>query len=167
MKNLNKIIFIIIFICALLIKFNIYAQKLISDPIEYNDFIVKQQQDIGAQIGVLNTIITNPQSTEKLALEQVNIILDITLKSIENTNNLVPLEPDFDFKMNAINLFNLYKKILETSYVTMVKELYSANKDDNKLKKIYDEMILEEKKYDEAYLASQEEFATHYNFKLE
>lgn len=154
------------FICFFSVSSKLSAQA-VKDPIKYSDYIVQQQTLIGDEIKVLNTIISDVNSTEKVAMDQISVIKNVIIKAIENLDKLEQIEPDFNFKANASTLFKFYKRIVETTYVSLISELYSESPDNQKLSDFIKKITDEETNFDKAYLSAQEEFATYYNFSLE
>jgi len=167
MKYPNTLRVFLVFICALVIQFNIYAQKEITDPIEYNDYIVQQQINIRNEIDVMNKIISDLTSTKSMAMDQIKVLIGVSKQSIDNLNNLKIMQPDFQFKATAINLLKFYKRIIETTYIELINEIYASTPDNNKLNELIELIIKEESDYDSAYLSSQKEFAAYYEFTLE
>lgn len=167
MKKSNLILALLFFSGSILVNAQSGGQISISDPVEYNDYIVDSQNSIGQKLLELLAVVNDLESTHdeaKASLQLLNNTIDISIESLEN---LKTLEPDFGMKQTAIELFLFYQKTMRTTYVLMVDEIYSAEPDVELLDKYMAEITEEESKVDNAFQSSQEQFAVKHNISLE
>ena len=143
------------------------SDTVITDPIAYNDFIVEQQNYIGLEIKVFSSIISDTTSYKSEAVAELEVLKSAVEKSTKNLKRLKQLNPDFNMKSQAVNLFGFYKRIMETYYVDFLDELYVEIPDMDNLNVLLDKITDEEAVYDNAYADAQKAFAEHYNISLE
>lgn len=168
MKNTIRISGVIfLFFIAFAVKSQSVSETVITDAVAYNDFIVEQQNSIGLEIKVFSSIISDTTSMKSEAVAELEVLKSVVVKSTEKLKTLKQLDPDFDMKPAAVNLFGFYKRIMETYYVTFLDELYVEIPDMDKLNVILGKITDEEAIYDNAYADAQQAFAEHYNIDLE
>lgn len=153
---------------ALLFFISTHAQTItvLTDAVSYNDFVIRQQDNIGADIRALVEVVNDVTSTKDDAYKALRKLQATIAGSIANLEGLQTLEPDFGFKDKSIILFKFYKKISENSYVEMVDELYSDAPDVDKIERIQIEIETEEAPLDDAFLGAQKKFAAHHGITL-
>jgi hypothetical protein len=167
MKKSTLLLVALLFSGISMLKAQSDSQVSITDPVEYNDYIVDAQNRIGKNLLDLMAVVNDLESTHeqaKTSLSVLNSTIDMSILSLEN---LKTLEPDFGIKQTAIELFLFYQKTMRTTYVIMVDEIYSAEPNLELLNKYMAEITEEEGKYDNAFQSSQEQFAAKHNISLE
>lgn len=139
----------------------------INDPIAYNDFIVNQQGLINVELNALFEVMQDINKTKESIMQQHAKVVSTAKTAIASLKQLKKLDPDFDFQVSAINLFDFYIRTLETGYILLIDELLKEKPDEtlieNELMKLSEEEVI----YDGAFAKAQESFAAHYNFTLE
>lgn len=140
--------------------------KIISDPVEFNDYIVNQQNSIGSELQVLISIVTDNSTTKTQALTELDILNGVVADAVINLQNLKPIDPDSGLTAAAIDLFSFYKRIMSTSYKELVDEIYAEAPDAEKMDLILSSITEDEAKYDATFQTSQQSFANYYNFSL-
>lgn len=140
---------------------------VIEDAVEYNDYVIKQQDNIGNELKIFIAILNDTESIKSSAVSELDNVKDVINQSIRNLNNLQTLDPDFEMKENAVNLFNFYKRTMENAYVEMVDEIYSESPDGDRMNEIISKITEDEAIYDNAFLGAQQDFADYYNIRLE
>jgi len=141
--------------------------KVISNPVEYNDYIINQQNSIGSELKVLISIVTNDSSFKTQALTELSILTGVVEEAVNNLQNLKPIDPDSGLTASAIDLFSFYKLIMSTSYKELIDEIYAEAPDSEKMNRILTTITEDEAKYDAAFQSSQQYFSEYYNFTLE
>jgi len=159
------------FVYCLFISFSGKGQSgsavVITVPVEYNDYIVEQQNKIGSEMKVFIGVLTDELSTKSealTALDKLNETISLSTITIEN---LKQIDPDFGLKTEALNLFKFYSKTISTSYLKLLDELYAETPDLDKMNQLMTQITEEEAIYDNAYKTAQEKFAAQNNFVLE
>ena len=78
-------------------------QMVIKDAVDYNDYVVKQQDMIGDELKVFIGILNDVESVKSSAVSELDNVKDIINQSIRNLKNLKKIDPDFDMTENALN----------------------------------------------------------------
>jgi hypothetical protein len=136
-------------------------------PADYNNFVVDQQNAIGAELKVFISVITDPASEQSEAMDELTTLSGVIDQSVKRLELLKPIDPDFDLKSSALSLFGFYKRTMTTTYVEVVNELYAEVPDADKLNQYLATITEEEAVYDNAFQSAQSAFADHYNITLE
>lgn len=152
-----------------LVAFATNAQKSFKTAIEYNDFIVDQQTEIGMKILDFNKVVSTTinYDTLMMALKEIDRTID---KSIKNLKGLTPFEKETEMKTAALNLFQFYKRIMGNEYKEMIKILSKGtytDEDNTRMAEILDKVVKDENAFDETYQNAQKKFASKYGFSLQ
>ncbi len=141
--------------------------KTITEPVAYNDYIVNQQNLIGKNLLSFIDVFSDTTASKNDAIGKLNIVILTASDAIDNMNSLKTYDPDFGLKQSALNLFSFYKRVLGTTYFSILDEVYSAQPDSQKVNDLVASITEEEAGFDKAYAAAQEKFAAANNFTLE
>ncbi|HBS86501.1 MAG: hypothetical protein A2W91_19990 [Bacteroidetes bacterium GWF2_38_335] len=138
-----------------------------ASPIEYNDFIVGEQEKLMSIIIELNAAFnTGDEATLRDLLSQLQKQSDESLKAIQGVKDY---DGDTKLRDAAEDLFKFYKDLFNKEYPMMI-DLYldTTNYEENesKLLEIRDGIVERESKLDEAFYNAQQEFATKHQMTL-
>lgn len=158
--------FLALFLIAALNSASIAQQKIITDPIKYNDYIVASQNDIMLEMLKFNELMSDSTNTLARSKAQIQVMIELTKKAIKTTQNLKPLDKDFNLRNTAIDLFGFYEKAMQVDYINMVEEIFKPAPDYNRLQEILKGVTEAEKGFDEAFQTAQKNFADYYDIEL-
>jgi len=168
--NMKKAVLFIGF--AILAVFVSKSQTVFTDPVLYNDYIVKQQTMIGEKITNFSSCLANENRTKEEAQTSYSDLLKVIDKAIENTKNITIYKDkqgngDFDLKTNALSLFKFYREYVSEVYSIALEEVFKTTPDYTKFTEKNTVYTEKEKNFDEKFLSSQKKFAEFYHFTLE
>lgn len=137
--------------------------------VEYNDYIVAEQDKIGEKIMEFNTLIEDLNSTKELANNKIQEVLKVIKSSIAAIEKLSDFEGNKELRQTTLDLFKYYEKCIGVYYVEIINIIYAAELTDDstvQLQKIMDKITSEEKILDENFSKAQNNFAKAHNFQL-
>jgi hypothetical protein len=144
------------------------AQTLkISDPVKYNDYIVDQQNLIGAELIKLIGMFDALPEDKQEVIDQLDILVATCKSSTDNVKNLKPIANEFGIKQAAVNLFSFYEVIMNTDYRRMIDEIYAEEPNQEVLQEIVKSVSEKEAKLDADFQENQGKFAKYHNIMLE
>jgi len=132
---------------------SISQTKSFDEPIEYNDYIIGLQNEIGVEIQAFISAVTNDGKSDALA--SLNNLIAVIDKKITDLSNLSDFEGNTEFRDAGLELFKFYKSIAVNEYKEFVEIKFKeiADDDDNtKLEEIVKRIQENEKEYDEVFL---------------
>lgn len=138
--------------------------------VEYNDFIVDQQNKIGQKILLLVEKFGEEGMTKEGISPTLEDLLATAKSGVAATKQLGPFEGGAQLKESALALFQFYVRIIDIDYREMINILYVSALDDaamTRLNEIIAKVQAEEAKYDGNFQAAQSAFATANNITLE
>jgi hypothetical protein len=136
--------------------------------VEYNDYIISRQTILIKNMLDLKEVAqTNLDSADKM--------LDKTIPKIEkmitDIRGMPPYKEDSSFRDAAIGSFIFYKKLFANEYKKIVNIRKNgkdaADEGIMEMKKIIDQIKIEEEKYDKGFHNAQKDFADKNHMKLE
>lgn len=136
--------------------------------VEYNDFILEQQNSIIRRMLLLNELYDRGTDSEiRLAFDSLVIQCDESLSCI---NNLSAYEDDSVLKSDAQRLFAFYDGIFHKEYKRMLdiflKGELASESEVEELNKIVIQVGEQEAKLSEALSLSQEKFSKQHGFEF-
>lgn len=150
----------------LFIAFAASAQT-ITDPVEYNDYFVNNQNKIGDELLKLIGMFDNLPEDKAIVNAQLNKVIAECDNAIAAVKSIKPIANEFNLRNASMDLFVFYKSTMSNDYPLMIDELYKPAPDMEKLNavllKVQDGEAIVDKKFQEA----QQQFATFHNIKLE
>lgn len=159
-------IFAIFFIISA-ISLPVAAQNTFKYAVDYNDFIINEQNKIG---GIINGFML---ASGKGKLKEMSMKHDEVIKQIDASTELVkalkPFKNNSSFKNAALDLFAMYKSISQNEYMDIMALVNEGTEVGNNRSKMYQIMMrIEEKSkpVNDAFLAKQAEFAAEFNVNL-
>ena len=146
------------------------CQPSVKEAIAYNEEIVSHHEDVDKKIAFLIDTYDNYLPVEMDSAYQV--ALKAALEGIDFASNLKPFHKDDSYRKAVLELFKLYKSVIEVEHARIIEllklppEQYQQKQIDefDQLKDSADKKVI--KKIDEVY-AVQVEFAKKFNFTLE
>jgi hypothetical protein len=164
MKIIPKVGFALIFALPLMVA---GQPKEFTNPIEYNDYVVEAQSDVGNEIVVLNQLFVSPDVSKEKVREQLQKMILIAQNSKKKIEQLKPMNPEFGLKKAILDLIDFHIKTFSISYAEMVDELFKESPDAQKLETLIGKITADEAVLDQFFALAQEKLAKHYNFSLE
>ncbi len=160
MKKLNH---------TLLLLFIAFAAsgQTITDPVEYNDFFVAYQNDIGNELLKLIGMFDNLPEDRTIVTAQLNKVIAECDNSIAAVKSIKPIANEFNLRSASQDLFVFYKTTMSNDYPLMIDELYNPAPDMENLNaillKVQDGEAIVDTKFQEA----QKQFAAFHKIELE
>ncbi len=150
----------------LFIAFTASAQT-ITEPVEYNDYFVNNQNKIGNELLKLIGMFDNLPEDKAIVNAQLKKVIAECDNAIAAVKSIKPIENEFSLRVNSQNLFEFYKTTMSDDYPLLIDELYKPAPDMEKLNvvllKVQDGEAIVDKKFQEA----QKQFATFHKIELE
>jgi len=153
---------------VILTGFDLFGQtQVFKTPVEYNDYIIGEQQKIGQKLQEFSaSISTKSKSKMNQALEDVRKQIN---ESLEKLKAIADYEGNWEFRNAAIILFEFYGVISNNQYQELieivVKEKYS-NVDQERIKYLLENVSKQEATHDKRFMEAQQEFAKQFNVKI-
>lgn len=139
------------------------------DAIEYNDFVINEQNVIGSKILVLITIIQDPTATKEQANEALADAVRTSQKAVEGMGNVTPYEGGERFHKAATELFSFYNSMFRNEYKEVVDLVFSEEitaEDEVRMGELVEIISNKEAGFDQEFSGAQNEFAQRHNFTL-
>lgn len=144
-----------------------FAQTSFSSAIEYNDYIIKQQLDIGDMLTKYNgTFEAGTSADRHKALDNLIAQADVSYNNIKAIGGYAGND---SFRKAALDLFSFYKRAFSGDYAQMLVIIDKADitqADLDELDKIVKKVSNEENGLDTKFLAEQEAFAKTHGITL-
>jgi hypothetical protein len=145
------------------------AQNPYASAVDYNDFIVEQQNAIGSAIINFNTIFGDENLNEEMALAGHGELLSVIQQSIDAMEVLEAFEGNTELRNSALELFRFYDRIVQKQYLDMLYIMLKVeitSDDEELMGDLLRSITDEEAGFDLRFQAAQNAFAEKYNFKL-
>ncbi len=136
------------------------------NAVEYNDFIVSQQQNILNAMTIFNETVSKEGKTE---IDAARLrVVDESVNAAKNIRKMPPFKGQTGFRDAAASLFDFYTKVTSTTYTKLIDLMFSEDADrTDKMNVIVANITEEEKKFDDKFLSAQKAFAKAHHFRLE
>lgn len=159
-----------ILLAGLIVSATLFGQlKRFTTAVQYNDFIVGEQTQIGKKIQAFNDAFTNTSDTAVLHSKRRDIVNQAN-QSYKQLQMTEPFKGDTSLIKHAKALFSFYAKIATTEYRQILDVLFSKSntqqQKNEQLKALLDTVTQQEKQYDSNFLIAQDAFAKKYNIEL-
>ena len=142
------------------------AQTTFSTAVDYNDFIIEQQDNVGTAI---NTMMNNLDADSATLWRSYYDGKSATFAAAENIKNLSGFNGNTEFRDASVALFLFYYSVFSNEYYQVLK-IYTkegfADEDLNSINGIIESIVDRETTYDENFAAAQEKFAKDNGFEL-
>jgi len=147
---------------------HVQAQKF-STAIEYNDYIVEQQNSIASAMFIFNEGLNSASATEESASENLEGLKAATKNGLANVQKLSKFEGNSELRDATIDLFSFYQLTFADEYATLVGLLFKEDFNEDTMAEM--ELLLtkiteREKSFDEKFASAQKAFAAKYGFEL-
>lgn len=160
MKKINHTLLL------LFIAFAASAQT-ITDPVEYNDYFVNNQNKIGDELLKLIGMFDNLPEDKAIVNAQLKKVIAECDNAIAAVKSIKPIANEFNLRSASQDLFVFYKTTMSTDYPQLIDELYNPAPDMEKLTAILLKVQDGEAIVDEKFQKAQQEFATFHKIELE
>jgi hypothetical protein len=137
--------------------------------VEYNDYIVDQQSQVGLAITDFMNEVNDSLSTKESCTQKRLIALAKVKDCRDRVKSLSAWKNDKSLRDTALILFNFYVRTFEVSYATLLDLVFTepfTEDTELELDKVLAEIKADEAIYDEWFLSCQERFAAKHGFSL-
>jgi hypothetical protein len=152
-----------------LLAAGLQAQKF-KDAVEYNDYIVNLQNNIGREIISFNEKMAEETTTRESLEPGYQQMLAVTRDAVEKVAAMPGWDGSTELRDASLALFSFYLSIFEQEYVEMLDIVYSdaaTEADYARLDEIMKDISERESALDKRFGEAQSAFAKKYNFILE
>jgi hypothetical protein len=139
----------------------------ITNPVQYNDYIVGQQSIIGEELLELIEMFKELPEDKTTATDQLKNVLTAAKNGIDSLQKLRPMEAEFGLRKAAINLFQFYEETMDKDYRTIIDQLYLETPDLKVLQEVIARAQTSEAEVDKRFQTAQTAFANHHNIDLQ
>lgn len=158
-----------IFLSIALLVSGIISAQTFNTAVEYNDYIVNLQNEIGTQILSFNESLALEDATLEKMNKMVDEIIVTTKNVISKTEAMGAFQGNTALRDNAAALFKFYLSIFSNEYRELLTLFFSdlsitANTD--KIQAILDSISQKEAIYDDNFQKAQADFAATHNIEL-
>lgn len=170
-------LFRVVFICLSGVGFLLYScsepahsgNHTFHSAVEYNDFIVDQQNAIIRRMLKLNALYDQGSAPE-IRLQFDSLVLQST-QCLQEIQNLTPFEDDSLLKQEALKLFGFYDQIFHHEYKRMLdiflKGEEATDAEVEELNAIVDRVGAQEAELQESLGKTQQQFSQKHGFEFE
>ena len=147
---------------------NVQAQKF-STAIEYNDYIVEQQNSIASAMLIFNEGLNSLSATKENAMENLNGLKTATKTGLEKVRKMSAFEGNTSLREATIDLFSFYETTFANEYAQLVDLLFKDDLNDDilaEMERLLAKITESEKVLDENFASEQKAFAVTHGFEL-
>lgn len=161
---MKHIQFLLISLCITTCSIAQNKSKTFSSAVDYNNYIVYKQQDVGNQVLKFSSV---------KELKQKEQVIDAAIPKIvqyvKDIKNMPAWKGNTEFRNASAALFQFYAKIFSTSYKQIIHLQYDGltQEKENKIKQIASDITTEETKLDEDFKTAQQNFAAQNNMAIQ
>jgi hypothetical protein len=145
------------------------GDKQFHDAVEYNDFVVDQQNSILRRIIRLNELYDTAE--EKRIRLQFDSLVAETDASMQHLRELTPYEGDSSVKQEALKLMQFYHRIFRNEYRRILeiflKGELATDAEIEEMSRIVEQLGDDEMKLHQSLSRAQENFARKHRFEFE
>lgn len=157
-----------LFIALACCSVQVHAQKF-STAIEYNDYIVDQQNSIASAMLIFNDGLSDVAATKESAIYKLEGLKTATKNSLANVRKISDYEGNVELRGATIDLFTFYEETFADEYLQLINLLYQEEIDDATMAQM-DALLMDiserEQVLDDKFGSAQQAFATKYDFEL-
>jgi len=139
-------------------------------PVEYNDFIIKQQTRVAEAIKGFYTAFSETNDSLKTQEARKKIVLQAD-SAVATLKRLLPFGGDTAFKQSAIRLYAFYGSTARIEYDKVIRLAFDPSKKIETIRQeigvIVKDITEREKILDAAFQAAQGAFASRHAFSLD
>ena len=162
MKKLS--LFILGAICSL----QLVAQEFDS-AIEYNDYIIAQQNTVGEAVLAFNEVMAGADATKENIQPHHDVLVLVCHEALDNISNLSDYEGYVELRDAAVDLFTFYLNTFEDDYAVMINLVFSDDSDEatmDSINALLERISVEEAEVDGRFAAAQFSFSEIHGFDL-
>lgn len=162
MKKLS--LFILGAVCSL----QLVAQEF-NSAIDYNDYIVEQQNKVGEAILTFNDVMASDDATKESIQPYHELLISTCREGLGNLHELSDYEGNDELRQAAIDLFNFYVLTFTDDYTEMIEILFGENSDEetmDNLNALLEKITIGEGEFDNGFAMAQASFSELYGFDL-
>lgn len=140
------------------------------EAVDYNDYIVDQQNSIGRELITFNEAFADETVTFESITPTYNQLIKVTETAIANVTAMDAYGGNTDLRNSAAALFGFYLDIFKNEYLEMMKILLQDEATESgfaRVEEIMQQISASEAEFDQAFNDAQTAFAEKHNFKLE
>jgi hypothetical protein len=145
------------------------GDKQFHDPVEYNDFVVDQQNNILRRIIRLNELYDRAEE-QAIRLQFDSLVLE-TDASLGKLTALTPFDGDSAVKVEAVKLMRFYHRIFRNEYKRILeiflKGETASDVEVEEMSRIVEKLGEDEMLLHQALAKAQEQFARKHRFEFE
>lgn len=165
----QTLLLLFLFVSGISLNAQTSSQYNFKTAVEYNDYIVNKQTEIGVMINDLMTIVNDTNSL----VDQAHISRRAAIVKMNSIINDVRNMPDWkgntQLRDVSVSLFSFYRSCFENEYKSMIDIVYKTDATDDDFKEL-DRLLLvvteKEKPLDDAFAKAQSDFASANGFTL-
>lgn len=163
--------FSLLFIAFLLIARPLAAQEVnpYASAVDYNDYIVNAQNDIGQAMIGFNEVFASAEVDEETANRSFNHLLSVIEESVSKLEALKDYQGNTELRDASRALFGFYKRVVENEYKELMGLMLKpefTTQDEERLYELMNKISTEEGSYDDAFEKAQTAFAAQHGFQL-
>lgn len=145
------------------------SAQTFDDAVEYNDYIVDLQNQIGGLILEFNEKMGAEDVTRESIQPHFDKMLSTTQKAITKVEKLKGFEGNVELRNRALELFKFYYTTFSEDYKELLDIFFSENLDEAAIERmnvLLEKVTTNEAVYDDNYAKAQQAFAKEHNFEL-
>ena len=145
------------------------SSQTFDDAVEYNDYIVDLQNQIGGLILEFNEKIGAEDVTRESIQPHFDKMLATTQKAISKVEKLKGFKGNVELRDRALELFKFYYTTFSEDYKELLDIFFSGNLDEAAIERmsfLLEKVTTNEAVYDDNYAKAQQAFAKEHGFEL-
>ncbi len=146
---------------------SLLAQKTFQYAVDYNDFIIQEQNKIG--MAIQDFMQACGKGKKKSMTEKHALVLQQVDLSTQELKSLPPYKGNTQFKEAALRLFAMYKSVAQNEYmdiIAIVDEGMDISNNAQRFQNVLMRIEERSKQVNDDFLAAQAVFATQFKVNL-
>lgn len=163
---MKKLILAVLLGCSFL---SLNAQTF-NTPVEYNDYIVTQQNKVGEKLVAFSSMLGDGKSSKAEIDTYLTNMLSTAQTATKAVEKMGPYDHSTNLRDNSVGLFKFYERAIANDYKALVDLIYAETPDDKLMEKVQAILVKvteEEAGYDASFQTAQQDFAAKYNIQLQ
>ncbi len=157
-----------LFILGAICSLQLVAQEF-NSAMEYNDYIVAQQNSVGEAVLAFNEEMAGADATQESIQPHFDVLVLACHEAFDKISNLTDYEGYFELRDAAIDLFTFYLHTFEDDYAQMINLVFSDASDEatmDSINALMEKISAAEAEVDGRFAAAQSSFSEIYGFDL-
>lgn len=157
-------LFILGAICAIQLNAQEYTTA-----IAYNDYIIEQQNSVGAAIVTFNEVMSLENTNKETIQPYYDVLILSSQEALVNLTKMPDYEGNSELRDAAIDMFKFYERTFRLDYSEMINLVFKENLDEetmNAINALLEKITNEEMPYDERFATAQSNFSITHGFQL-